>query len=80
MKPIKEQALLLSAESTPYNIDGNSGVSHKLRFLVGTEIFPLRATENDVISFKQKEGDEGELTFRLTSRKENPQIHFVSFE
>jgi len=66
---------ILSAESKPYNIQGNEGVSHKVRALVGDEIFSLKATESLV-----KEAEEhianGEVTLQvdLTSPKENVKL------
>jgi len=80
---IVTQATLLSAESKPYDISGNKGVSHKARFLVDGEIYKVNATESDVKSLQAVlEGDmvHGTLMIALTSPKENIKVSFVSFE
>jgi len=76
---IETTARLLSAESTPYNIDGNEGISHKARFLVGGEIYPVKCTKEVIESLKEDVGNEGDLTMSLTARKENIKLEYVSF-
>jgi len=71
----EEKAQCLSAESTPYSFAGNEGVSHKVRALVGDEIFALKATESLVAEAETKIA-EGEVTLHvdLTSPKENVKL------
>lgn len=76
---IKTQAVCLSAESKPYNFQGNSGTSHAIRFNVNGEIFLCKSTESQVAEYKQYVGEEGEATFKLTSPKENIKLSVVSF-
>ena len=44
----EERAVLLSAESKPYDFNGNSGVSHTIRLNIGGEIFPCKSNENQI--------------------------------
>jgi len=76
-------ATLLSAESKPYEIEGNKGVSHKARFLIEGEIFKVNATEADIVMLRSRKEEEdvtGELTIDIMSPKENVKIQFVSFQ
>jgi len=70
---------LLTAESKPYNVDGNSGTSHKLRFNIDGEIYVCKSTENQVQAMKPHEGESGIVTIRVLSRKENMSLECVSF-
>lgn len=80
MIKVTEKATLLTAESKPYKVDGNEGVSHKVRVLVTGEIYSLKATEEQVLNYKPVEGETGEVTFILTSKKENLKAELVAFE
>jgi alpha-L-fucosidase len=80
MQNIKVQAKLLSAESKPYSVDGNTGTSHKLRFNVDGEIFVFKSDEDQVKELVDSVGTEGDLTFSIVSRKENMSLKCVSFE
>jgi len=83
MIEIEKDATLLSADSKEYNIEGNSGVSHKARFLIDSEIYALRATEDLVEALKAciKDGrTEGKVTIAFTSQKENLKAELVSYE
>jgi len=78
---IVTNATLLTAESKPYEIDGNKGISHKARFLIGGEIFKVNATADQVVQLnKSSGGSMGELTLNITSPKENVKVSMVSFE
>jgi len=80
---ITTEARLISAESKPWEIEGRSGVSHKVRVLVDTDVFVLKATEQDVArcnEYIEEENTSGELTIDLVSSKEVTQTKFVSFE
>jgi len=77
---IKEsEAKIISAESKPYDIDGNKGVSHRIRVLIGTEIFALRATEDQVTRAKDFVGKVGDIELEILSPKENLRAEFGSF-
>jgi len=76
----EEQAILLTAESKPYNMNGNSGVSHRVRVSVKGEVFACKSTEEQVIALKPFEGQEGTAVLKLKSVKENLSIELVSFE
>jgi len=77
---IKATARLLSAESKPYEMNGNSGTSHRLRFNVEGEIYNLKSSAEEVLRLQPRLGDEGVAHFKLDSRKENLSMKLVSFE
>lgn len=79
MIEISTKATVLTAESKPYDIDGNSGVSHKVRLNVDGEIYSIRATEDIVKELKEHLGEEIEVTIAFTSRKENLKGEIVSY-
>lgn len=76
---LKTKARLLSAEEKPYDFDGRSGVSTKIRVLIESSIFSLRATPQDVAQAKQYIDKDGNLEFSLESLKEETRLRFVSF-
>jgi len=76
----KVTARLLTAESKPYEMNGNSGVSHRVRFNIEGEIFNIKSSAEVVRSLSSRVGEEGRLTFKLESRKENLSMSLVSFE
>jgi len=77
---IQTKAKLLTAESKPYNVDGNSGTSHKIRLNIAGEIYVCKSTAEQVASLKEFEGQEGDAHIRVESRKENMSLKLVSFE
>jgi len=79
MITITTSATLLTAESRPYSIEGNEGVSHKARVNVDGEIYSLRTTEELVKELKNHLGEEGEAEIVFSSRKENLKAELVSF-
>lgn len=74
------KALLLSAESKPYEIDGNKGVSHKIRLSVEGEIYVCKSTESQVQELQSKVKTSGDAVIEVVSRKENMTLKLVSFE
>ena len=79
---IKTKAQLLTAESAPYDFNGNKGTSHKLRFLVDGEIFLMKKDNKaqTILDNLDKQGKTGNLTFELISPKEVMYARFISFE
>lgn len=77
---IEEKAILLSAESKQYTIEGRTGISHKVRFFIGDGVFPMKATPEQVKQLRDYVGQSGILVLDLVSRKENLSLSFVSFE
>lgn len=77
---IKVKAKLLTAESRPYSVDGNEGVSHKIRVNVNGEIYVCKSTPDQVNSLKVLEGKDGEAVIKVNSRKENMSLELVSFK
>jgi len=83
------KATLLESTSRPYDIDGNTGVSHYARFLVNNEIIRLRTDEDGVqylqnllkyeLQTNDKEYAEGDLVFTIKFPKENARFELSSF-
>jgi len=76
----KEKAKLLSAESNAYSFQGKEGVSHKVRLLIGDEIYSIRSNHEQVQDLKDVVGSEGEATIEISSPKENLSAKLLSFE
>jgi len=76
---IETEGKILTAESKPYKIDGNEGVSHKIRINVEGEIYVCKSTAQQVNDLKQYEGKDGSIQFKVNSRKENMTLELVSF-
>jgi len=70
---------ILTAESKPYKIDGNEGVSHKIRINVDGEIYVCKSSAEQVNDLQEVIGEEGQCTFKVNSRKENLSLQLVSF-
>jgi len=77
---IEQEAKLLTAESKPYEISGNSGVSHKIRLNIAGEIYVCKSTAEQVAEYKSFEGEEGTVVIKIESRKENLSLKLISFE
>ena len=76
----EEQATLLSAESKPYDFNGNSGTSHKMRFAIEGEIYAFSVKESQVQEFQSSVKKTGTLIFQITSRKESVKLEFLNFK
>lgn len=79
---IQTKATFLTAESKPYKMEGNEGVSHRVRLAVDSEIYVFKSTEDQVRKLNEnfKKGDVGDLSARVNSKKENLSLEIVSFE
>jgi len=75
-----EKARILSAESKPYDFDGNKGVSHKIRLSILGEVYSVKTTEEQVNEFKQYVGKEGSVVVSFSSPKENLKMSIESFK
>lgn len=80
MIKVKSQGQILSAQSKPYDISGNKGVSHKVRVLAEGEIFNLKATEAQVLELQSSIGDNGEVEIGFSAPKENLAGTLLSFD
>lgn len=76
---INVTGVLLSAESKPYNVDGNSGTSHKLRFNIGGEIYVVKSTAEQVAELQAYVKKELDLALRVESRRESLSLKLVSY-
>lgn len=77
---IKAKANLLTAESKPYEFNGNTGVSHKIRLFCEGEVYECKSTAEQVIELKSLVGKAGDAEFSITSKKERIGIELVSFK
>jgi len=76
---ITGKAQLLTAESNPYSIDGNEGVSNKVRFNIEGEIYSLKTDAETVKRLKSLVGESGQVEFELQSRRERISTVFSDF-
>lgn len=74
----KGKGIILSAASTPYKIDGNEGVSHRVRVSVNGEIYPCKSTEAQVNEIQALVGKEATVEVSILSRKESIYAQLVS--
>lgn len=76
---LKWEGKVLSAESKAYKMNGNEGISHRVRLAVDGEIYPLKSSEEQVLRMKPHVGKEGVATVDLQSRKETLAIDLIEF-
>jgi len=72
-------AKILTAESKPYDFNGNQGVSHKIRLSVNGEIYVCRSNAEQVASLSKMVGQDGKATIVVESRKENMSLRLEAF-
>jgi len=79
---VRTKGTVLSAASKPYDFDGRSGVSHKIRVMVEGEIFNCSSTEQDVKDAQLVVGKTGEVELIFTSPRENlkVEVELIEFE
>jgi len=77
---VKTKARVLSAESKPYKIDGNEGISHKVRLLIGNGIYPAKANESLVQRAQKASDKDVNVEVDFTSYKEQVGCTLVSIE
>jgi tRNA U38,U39,U40 pseudouridine synthase TruA len=75
-------ARVLSAASTPYEINGNSGISHKVRLLIGSAIFPLTSTKEQIEALQDYINKDVTATIEFTSVRERlgAKLHRVDID
>jgi len=76
----EEKATVLTAESKPYEFNGNSGVSHRVRLLIGTEIFAIKSTEKQVLEAKNYVGKDVTVELLITSPRESVKVDLLKIE
>jgi len=79
MLEYKAKGQVLSAVSKPYDFEGKSGVSHRIRVMVQGEIFACRSSQQQVEDTKKFVGQEGEVILGFSSPKESVTVEFVGF-
>jgi len=77
---IIQEAILLTAESKPYDFNGNAGTSHKIRLNIGGEIYVCKSSAEQISALQKFEGRTGDATVKVNSRKENLSLELVSFD
>jgi len=77
---IETTGKILSAESKPYSVDGNEGVSHRIRVNVDGEIYSCKSSAEQVALFQSHIKQEGQVTFLLKSRKEALSLELELFK
>lgn len=76
---ITTNAKLLSAESKPYDFNGNAGTSHKIRVNVDGEIYVCKSNAEQVSKLASKVGEEGTAEIAVNSRAEKMSLELLSF-
>jgi len=64
------EAIVLSAESKPYDFNGNSGVSHKVRLSVSGEVIVCNSDEAQVKELQEYLGQTISVVVKVQTRKE----------
>lgn len=77
---IKTQGMILTAVSKAYNMHGNEGVSHRVRVLVGGDIYVCKSNADEVLALQPSQGLTGSIVLKLRSPKEVLALEFVSFQ
>lgn len=79
MIKLEKKGKILSADSRPYDFNGRSGTSHKVRALLEDgEIYVLNATPEQVKELQSEIGKEGMISFGISSPKERLSIKLLS--
>lgn len=79
----KVKATILGAVSKPYDFNGNTGTSHKVRLLVDGDVFEIKSTPEQVKDLAhrvEKGATDGAATLRFTSPKERLSLALDKFE
>jgi len=80
MLTLKAKAKLIEVVQKPYKVEGNEGISYKLRFLIGDEIWELKSSIEQTEDLKSKVGVTAEAEFAVKSRKETVTLSLVKFD
>lgn len=70
IKTKNDEAQIVSAESRAYDINGQKGVSHKVRINVNGEIYSCNSNEEQVTALKSLVGARGEAVITFYSPRE----------
>lgn len=80
MIEIKTKGKLLTAKSKPYDFNGNSGTSYKVRVLTDSgEIFECNSSASQVSLLESHQGKTGDVVFALSAPKERTTLEVISF-
>lgn len=77
---IEGRGRIIEVIQKPYELNGNKGVSYRVRALIDDEIFVLKSTESQTNDYKQYEGEEGHFKLKLSSPRESVRVDLVEFE
>lgn len=74
------QAKLIEIVEKPYSVNGNEGISYRLRFLTSEdEIISIKSNRDQCSNLKPYFGKVGKLTLSLSVRKEDVTLSVASF-
>lgn len=73
------QAKLIEVVQKPYSVNGNEGISYKLRFLVGDEIWAIKSNSEQCSDMKKFDGKTGKAKFEVKARKEDVSLSLANF-
>lgn len=77
---LEKEIKILTATSAPYNVNGNSGTSHKVRFLLDNSIFTANSNQEQVKYLKNLENETVTAQLKFSSPKENLKLEIESIE
>lgn len=79
MPNFKVKAKLVEVVQKPYKMEGNEGISYKLRFLVGDELWEIKSSLEQTESLKSAVKQTGDAEFVIKSRKETVTLALAIF-
>ena len=74
----EEKAKVLSADNSPYDFNGNSGISHRIRLNIAGEVYAVKTSETQVNEFQKYVGKDVKVVLEFTSPKENLKMSILS--
>ena len=77
---IEGKGRIIEVIQKPYEMNGNKGVSYRVRALIDDEIFVVKSNEEMTNEYKEYEGSEGHFLIKLTSPRESIRLDLVEFK
>jgi len=79
MIKVNGEARVLTAESKPYDFNGNKGTSHKVRLAVEGEIYVVSSNEAQVTALKSLVGRDVNVVLCFESKRERLSLTLENF-
>lgn len=76
---IKTKAFLIAAVSKPYDFEGRSGTSHRVRINVEGEVYVCKSSAIQVAELAKYEKTEGTAVFEISSPQERLTMELKEF-